>query len=98
MSVVVFTQYMVGNKPVGPFTWNGVMIALTVYERLKKHRIRRELKSQVVRILNGHSVDFAVIGRPSVAAQATFHGIVQQRPIVLYVTANVHHLSLPILL
>ena len=41
VSVVVFTQYMVGNKRITSFMWNGVMIALTVYDGLKVHRIRR---------------------------------------------------------
>ena len=40
--VVVFTQYMVGSKRITSFMWNGVMIALTVYDGLKVHRIRRE--------------------------------------------------------
>jgi len=31
LSVVVFTQYLVGNKPAGPFTWIGGIIALTAY-------------------------------------------------------------------
>ncbi len=57
-----------------------------------------EGKTQSVRILNRHPVDFAVIGRSSVAAQATIHWILQQRPIVLYVTANVQHLPLLVLL
>jgi hypothetical protein len=40
--VVVFTQYMVGNKRISSFMWNGVMNALTVHDGLKVHRIRRE--------------------------------------------------------
>ena len=43
--IVVFTQYMVGKKRITSFMrkqWNGVMIALTVYDGLKVHRIRRE--------------------------------------------------------
>ena len=55
-------------------------------------------KTQSVRILNRHPVNFAVIGRSSVAAQATIHRILQQRPIILYVTANVQHLPLLFLL
>jgi hypothetical protein len=40
--VVVFTQYMVGNKRITSFMWNGVMNALTVYDERKVHRILRE--------------------------------------------------------